>query len=337
MQHIRLGKSDLMVSPLTIGCWSFGGDQGSYWGEQDQSVVDRIVDEALDQGVNFFDTAFGYNDGRSEISLGKALAGKRSRAVICNKIPIQKAEDLARYPRTIQDSLERLQVEAIDLMMIHWPTRDEPLLRANLEALAREKERGTIRHIGVSNFALKTLEIARSMGIQIAANEFAYNLMSRDIEDEVLPYCQQNEIGIAAYMPIMQGILADKYSSFDEIPAVRKRSIHFDSKTSPLARHGGSGAEAELRDLLGSMREISRQSGIPAVHLAISWLISKKGVSTVIAGCRTLGQLRENAAAVETRLDAEVIASLDKASLPLKKKLAGNLDIWNTGESSRIW
>ena len=337
MQHVRLGLSDLMVSPLTIGCWSFGGDQGSYWGEQDQSVVDRIVDEALDGDVNFFDTAFGYNDGRSEISLGKALAGKRSRAVICNKIPIQKAEDLGHYPRTIQDSLDRLQVDAIDLMMIHWPTKDDSLLRANLEALTREVERGSIRYIGVSNFALGTLEIARSMGIPIVANEFAYNLMSREIETDVLPYCRQHEIGIAAYMPIMQGILADKYSTFDEIPAVRRRSIHFDSKTSPLARHGGDGAQAELKELLDSMRKISGQSGIPAARLAISWTISKQGISTIIAGCRTVEQLRENAAAVETHLNTEILAALDNASMPLKEKLAGNLDIWNIGESSRIW
>ncbi|HEY5466244.1 MAG TPA: aldo/keto reductase [Clostridia bacterium] len=337
MQHVKLGQSDLMVSPLTLGCWSFGGDKESYWGEQSQSEVEQIVGEALDLGVNFFDTAFGYNDGRSEISLGKALAGKRSQAVICNKIPIQKTEDLADYPQTIQNSLTRLQTDHIDLMMIHWPTKDEALLRANLAALAKEKERGTIRHIGVSNFAVDTLEIARSMGIQVVANEFAYNLVSRGIEKDVLPYCRLNHISVAAYMPLMQGILTGKYHTLEEIPAVRRRSIHFNSKTNSLARHGGNGTETELQDFLLRLGEISELSGVSTARLAISWLTAKEGVSTIIAGCRSLDQLRENVAAVETRTDPAIVSVLDQASWPIQEKLVGILDLWNLGEGSRIW
>lgn len=337
MNFVKLGSSSLKISPLTVGCWSFGGGSGSYWGPQDQNDVNDLVARALDKGVNFFDTAFGYNEGRSEESLGLALKGKRDQAVICNKIPIQTAAQLTHYEQTIKDSLKRLQTDMIDVMMIHWPTRDEGLLRANLEALQSVQKKGYIREIGVSNFGVRTLEIAKEMEIPVVLNEFAYNLMTRGIEDEILPYCRDRNIGIAAYMPLMQGILTGKFKTLDDIPAVRKRSIQFSSKRNPEARHGGPGAESSVIFLLNQLKHLSKKTGIPENHLAIGWLIAKDSVSTVIAGCRNVDQLQDNIKAVETQLDPDFITALDQASESLKNDLKGELDLWQMGSSSRIW
>jgi aryl-alcohol dehydrogenase-like predicted oxidoreductase len=333
----KFGQSDLKVSPLTVGCWSFGGGDGSYWGAQSQQDVNDLVAEALSLGINFFDTAFGYNEGKSEQSLGIALQDRRNEALICNKIPIQTAEQLPRYEETILASLARLQTDVIDVMMIHWPTRDEGLLRANLEALQRMRTKGLVREIGVSNFGLRTLNIAREMEIPVVANEFAYNLMTRGIENEILPYCTANQIGVAAYMPLMQGILTGKYARMEDIPLVRKRSVHFKCEGNPESRHGGPGAEEEMLHLLDELNRIARETGIRAGHLAIAWLITQPGVSTVIAGCRTVDQLRDNARAVETKLDPQILAALNEASLPLHQKMPDQLDLWQLGEKSRIW
>ncbi len=337
MKKKQLGQSSLSVSQLTVGCWSFGGDKDSYWGLQEQSDVNKLVHTALDQGVNFFDTAFGYNDGQSEISLGKALLGRRQEAIICNKIPIQPQAKLADYEKTVSDSLRRLQTDYLDLLMIHWPSKDEELLKSNLAALKSMQDKGLVREIGVSNFATRTMEIARQMGLKLAANEFAYNLMSRGMETEVLPYCSKNGIGVAAYMPLMQGILTGKYDSIAAIPQLRRRTIHFVCKGNPTARHGGPGAETELLELLVGLKQESAKTGISQSHLAIAWLLAKPGVSTVIAGCRDNDQLLDNIKAAQTSLSEDTLAALDRTSQPLAEKLAGQLDLWQLDEDSRVW
>ena len=337
MQKIRLGLSSLAVSRLTIGCWSFGGDKDSYWGLQEQGEVNRLVAAALAEGVNFFDTAFAYNAGQSERSLGEALKGRRQQAVICNKIPIQSWEQLPFYEKTVTDSLGRLQTDYLDLLMIHWPTNDARLLEENLAALQRMQEKGLVRELGVSNFAVQTMRLAREMGLKLAANQLAYNLMSRGIEAKVLPYCRENALGVAAYMPLMQGVLTGKYATIAEIPPQRRRTSHFASQANPAARHGGPGAEPELLQLLADLKQIALASQVSQSRLAIAWLLAQPAVSTVIAGCRNITQLQDNVQAVRTRLDQETLAGLTAASQPLAEKLAGQLDLWQPAEKSRIW
>jgi len=333
----QLGHSSLRVSKLTVGCWSFGGDGDSYWGEQSQQAVDALVRAAIERDVNFFDTAFGYNDGQSEVSLGKALKGMRSRAVICNKLPIQPLETLSGFEGLIQGSLDRLATDYIDLMMFHWPLGEEALLRANLEAMMKARDRGMIREIGVSNFGVATLKIAKEMGISVAADEFCYNLMARGIEREILSYCLQSGVGVMAYMPLMQGILTGKYPDIASIPQMRRRTIQFSASANPLARHGGPGAEKEVQHLLEGLNAISKETGVKPGTLAVAWLCAKPGVASVIAGCRDEGQLHENADAVEVRLPADVVAKLDAASAPLMAAMGGDMDLWQRGANTRIW
>lgn len=335
MKYNSLGPENLKVSAIGVGTWSFGGGEGSYWGAQSQRDVDALVAEALEHGINFFDTAFGYNAGQSEISLGMALQGKREQAVICDKLPIQ--EDLAGYEEAVVGGLRRLGTEYVDLLMIHWPTRDRALLEQNLAALERMRQKGYIRQVAVSNFGLETLAMARDMGIQVAANEFAYNLLCRAIEYDILPYCQAEGIGIAAYMPIMQGILTGKYGDIQSIPENRRRSIQFRAQGNPLARHGGPGAEAEVLQVLDTLRDQSEQTQVPAGDLALAWCIAKPGIATTIVGCRNAAQLRQNAAAADLDVPASVLKALDDASQPLKAAVGNEPDIWMSGAQSRIW
>jgi myo-inositol catabolism protein IolS len=338
MKQVQLGRSDLFVSQLTVGCWSFGGNANDYWGAQDQGEVDDLVKVALDRGVNFFDTAFGYNEGRSEMSLGQALQGMRSQAIICNKIPIQPMARLPEYKAMVEASLKRLGTDVIDVMMIHWPVKDEPLLRANLEALHRVQQAGLIRQIGVSNFGIRTMEIAAEMGVTVIVNEFAYNLMSRAPEYEILPYVCSHQIGFAAYMPLMQGILTGKYKTIEEIPNVRRRSLHFDSCKNPeITQHCTRGAEAEVMLLLDNLGRLQAETGLQPGQVAMAWLLAKPGMSTAMAGCRNVRQLEENVAGAELVLDPDLVTYLDEISRPLKEKLGNNVDLWQSGDQSRIW
>jgi aryl-alcohol dehydrogenase-like predicted oxidoreductase len=337
MEKIQLNNSDLKVSMLCIGCWSFGGDSESYWGTQDQADVNALVDKALDRGINFFDTAFGYNSGKSEKSLGGALKKRRKEAIICNKTPIQEGDKLKNFEDVLRDSLKRLDTDYIDLLLIHWPVKDEALLQANLEALLKARRKGIIREIGVSNFSLGTLKIAQEAGVNVVANEFAYNLMSRAPEKKVLPYCAEHNIGMLAYMPLMQGVLAGKYNSIKEIPLMRRRTVQYSKMDNPNNNHGGPGADAEVEGFLKALNELSKKTGISCSTLSLAWLCTKKGIASIIAGCRTVEQVLENEKSIDTKLSPDIAKALDDISKPLFDKLSEYLDIWKTPAESRIW
>ena len=320
-----------------VGCWSFGGEEGSYWGEQKQTDVNELTAEALDRGVNFFDTAAAYNDGKSELSLGRALKGRRKDAVVCDKILIKEKEQLKNFENILRECLSRLDSDYIDLMMIHWPPDDKELLREGLAALLKAQQQGIIREIGVSNFGIGTLEIARECGVNIVANEFGYNLISRGMEKEILPYCRERSIGVFAYSPLMQGVLTGKYRTITDIPPSRRRTVHYSKMGNPDSNHGGEGADAEIETLLAGMKSLSEKTGISCGTLAISWLCYQEGVSCVIAGCRSVQQLLENMASIETELPAETVNELTSLSQPVFDKIGHYLDLYRGSINSRIW
>jgi aryl-alcohol dehydrogenase-like predicted oxidoreductase len=217
--------------------------------------------------------------------------------------------------------------------LIHWPVKDKGLVRANLEALLKARQKGITREIGVSNFSLGTLKLAEETGVSVAADEFAYNLMSRAPEKEVLPYCAEHNIGILAYMPLMQGILTGKYDSLAEIPPMRRRTVHF----SKMDNHGRPGAGAEAEGLLKALKELSKETGISCAALSLGWLRARKGVTSIIAGCRTVDQLLENEKSIDAAIPEDIVRALDDISKPLFDKLADYLDLWKIPAESRIW
>ena len=334
---IQLGSSSLRVSPLMIGCWSFGSEDGGYWGEQKQSDVNDLVSKALDMEINFFDTAVAYNNGKSESSLGIALKGKRERAIICNKINVVDKDKLPNFETIFKESLNRLDTDYVDLMMIHWPHKDGELLKANIEAFLKLKEKGLIREIGVSNFGVATMKIAKECGVNIACNEFGYNLLCRGIEKEILPYCLENKIDILAYSPLMQGILTGKYTKVTEIPYSRRRTVHFSKMENPDSLHGRPGADAEMEQLFKDLKSLSDETGIASSTLALGWVKSQKGVSCVIAGCRNIDQLLENYRSLDVKLSDDIISRLYQISQPVIDKVIDCLDIYRGIENGRVW
>jgi len=319
MEKRTCGKSGIEISVMGIGCWSYGG--GDYWGPQDGKDVDAVAQAALDCGINFFDTAEGYNAGRSEEALGVALKGRRHEAVIGTKLG---NTDPATVREHCEGSLRRLQTDYIDIYMIHWPITNHPVedVFATLISL---KSEGKIRSIGVSNFGVQQLSEAIATGAQIDVNQLCYNLLSRAIEVEILPLCLTHEIGILGYMPLLQGILTGKYRTADEIPPVHSRFRHFRGDR-PTTTHGEEGAEEEMFEAIDGIRNLAAAERIPMSRLALAWAMAKPRITCVLVGTRNVSELEENVQAASLSLSPEIIDQLDQLTTPLLVKLGANAD-----------
>ena len=324
MEMRTCGKSGIEISTMGIGCWSYGG--GDYWGPQAQSDVTAVANAALDAGINFFDTAEGYNDGRSEEALAVALKDRRHEAVIGTKIGIP---DPATIREHCEASLQRLQMDYVDIYMIHWP-RDEISIEESMAELTRLQEDGLIRAIGVSNFGPEQLTAALNTGATIAVNQLCYNLLSRAIEPELLPLCREHNVGILGYMPLLQGILTGQYKSAEEIPPVHARFRHFREDRAE-ASHSEEGAEEEMFETLEAIREIAEAEQIPMARLAIAWAMARPGITCMLVGTRNINELTQNLHVVEYTPSADVIESLDTVTAPLLEKMGADPDYFAGG------
>jgi aryl-alcohol dehydrogenase-like predicted oxidoreductase len=333
LEKRTLSPSGIQLSALGLGCWSFGGQEGDYWGPHDDRIAAQIIAEALDRGINYYDTAEGYNEGRSEAALGRALAGRRAEAVIGTKVSPQNAAP-AILREHCEASLRRLGVETIDLYMVHWPITDYSAAEA-FAMLAKLRDEGKIRAIGVSNFGPMQLTEALATGAPIEVNQLGYSLLNRAIEFEILPMCRRRGIGVAAYMPLMQGLLTGRWRSADEIPLTRRRTRHF-SGDRPGTRHGEPGAEAEVFAAIDGMARLAEAQGTTMADLALAWVAAQPGVTTVIVGTRTPDQLAESLRGIEQTLSPDVLAELDRLTQPVKAKLGPNADLWQSSANSRI-
>jgi aryl-alcohol dehydrogenase-like predicted oxidoreductase len=326
------GTSGATLPVLGIGCWAFGG--GDYWGAQDQCDVDAVVSSALEQGANYFDTAEGYNEGRSEEALGIALKGRRQKAIIGTKVsPTNTQPSVLR--RHCEASLRRLQCDQIDLYMVHWPITDNSVedAFATLQALQAE---GKIAAIGVSNHGVRQLGEVFATGARVSVNQVCYNLLSRAIEVDLVTFCAQHSLGILAYMPLLQGLLTGKYQSADQMPSSRTRTRHFRGDRLG-SRHGGSGAEAESFAAVDGIREIAAELQIPMSQLALAWILHQPAITCVLAGIRTANQLEENLAGAGLKLAPTVIDRLNQLTAPLLKILGPSPDYYQSNQNGRIW
>jgi myo-inositol catabolism protein IolS len=349
MKKRALGASDLHVSVLGMGCWQYGG--GSYWGEQSQKDVDEVVHRALDLGVNYFDTAEVYNDGESELALGISLKGRRDQAIIGSKISTSNTKS-ATLKAHCETSLKRLQTDYIDLYMLHWPisplavkhfTQDESLI-ANppevpevFEALRELQKEGKIRHIGISNHGVQQMKEVQAAGVPIAANEMAYNLLSRAIEESVLPYCIEKRIGVIGYMPLLQGLLTGKYATIDELRPLQARSRHFHHTRGEGTRHGEEGAEAEINQALRDIRLLADELGTHVIILSLAWAVANEAISTTIVGSRNIAQLELNIQGATYELTADTVNRLNKITEPVLQKLGSNPDYYESRQNSRVY
>ena len=345
MELRRCGTSDLKLSVLGLGCWAFGG--GEYWGESDQKNVTQLVHRAVDVGLNYFDTAEGYNDGRSETFLGEALKDvPRDKVVIGTKIWPHHL-----YPDTLAEhceaSLKRLGTDYVDMYMIHWPIgplsigqairaeRGLPSLDDTVAILQELQQQGKIRRLALSNFGVSKFEDIKACGGEYVSNQLIYNLLTRAAEMEVLPYCQQHGVGVIAYMVLLQALLTDKYKNLDEMPELHTRIRHFDSKRTPLCRHGEEGAESETMQALTAIRAIARECGMSTADLALRWTVANPAVTCTLVGTQNVSRLEANAKAVEQPLPQDIVERLNAATATLKAKLGPSLDVFESAENDR--
>ncbi|MCL2815624.1 MAG: aldo/keto reductase [Oscillospiraceae bacterium] len=349
MKKRKIG-SEIEISRMGMGCWSFGG--GEYWGAQSQKDVETVVCKALDCGVNFFDTARMYNDGESEKSLGLALKGRRHEAVVCSKVSPAKA-----YFKTLKQeceaSLFNLRTDYLDIYMMHWPINafgirhftEDPAVIENppsaaeaFGALSDLKKEGKIRAIGVSNFGLTQMKEALGLCPEMIVNEMSYNIISRAIEAEIIPFCKQNDISLITSMALMQGILSGRYAKFDDIPPHQAHSRHFKNERGQgTSRHFEEGAEDEIMEVQKTLAEISAELGISIAQLSVAWIFANEAVDCALLGSRNETELLENIKAADIVLPGDVIAQIGAVSLPVLKKLGNNADYYENSKNSRIY
>ena len=323
MKYTTITNADIEVSKIALGCWQFAG--GAMWGEQDDRSSIDAVHAALDNGINLFDTAEAYGNGKSEEVLGEALRGKRSNAVIATKAsgPTFERDELTG---ACEKSLRRLKTDYIDIYQLHWPRDGMVESRQFLETAEELKRAGKIRHFGVCNFGPKNLNELLENGM-IATNQLSYSLLWRGLETEILPILEANSIGILTYSSLVHGLLSGKYRNLDEFPDGRARSLHFSGEREGV-RHGQSGEEELTSRTIEAIRSLCTDAGISMTAASFGWAAEQPMVSSVLAGARSVEQVEANAAIAEIEFPSGFFDSLTEASEELKEAFGSQVDMW---------
>ena len=330
MNYNYLGKTNIKVSEFALGCWPFAG--GSVWGTQDKSDSISTVHAALDNGINFFDTAEGYNDDyHSESILGEALLNRRNRSVIATKISPpnllpQKIEEACN------NSLKRLSTDYIDLYQIHWPNHDINM-EDSINELNKLVDKGKIRSLGACNFGVDDLNEILKLGV-FSTDQLPYNLLWRPIEEEILPECKKNNIGIICYSPLAQGLLTGRYRNADEVPDGISRSRLF-NKNRPLSNHDDEGCENEVFKCINKIQEIAKTLGENSAKIALSWVRQQSNITSLLVGARNTKELEMNLSAFEYDLSTELIKELSDLTNNVKLYLGKNPDMWKSDNRMR--
>jgi aryl-alcohol dehydrogenase-like predicted oxidoreductase len=319
MEYRYLGKSGLKVSEICFGVMTFTGTQGwRHVGNTVQSQANKLVDIALEKGVNFFDTADVYSNGASEKILGKALDKNRHKAVIGTKFGFRMADDpngdglsRARIVKACEDSLKRLNTDYIDLYQIHSDDFTTPI-EETLSALDILVKQGKVRYIGCSNYTawqlVKAMYEAEKKNLEkFISLQAYYTILGRDLELEILPACIDQGIGVTVWGPLHGGILTGKYHKTNKWPKGTR------IKTDDFIRPHDKEVENKVLDLLF---KIARNRGVTVTQISLNYLLRKKGISSVIIGARNKKQLLENIDAASFKLSNEEIQKIDAISMP---------------------
>lgn len=296
MEKRKLGNSDLEITRIGFGAWAIGGSGWDFaWGDQDDKESIEAIHKALDMGINWIDTAAVYGIGHSEEVVAKALKeyGGNKPYVFTKCVMVwdrnghvRKVHDPESIRQECEDSLRRLQTDTIDLYQIHWPPDDDnEKIKPAWEMLAKLKEEGKVRYIGVSNFNVEQMKIAESIA-QITSLQPKYSLISRDIEKEILPYANKQNIGVIVYSPMGSGILTGKYNreNIEKLPDDdwRKKSRDFNEPN--LTKN---------LKLVEAMKQIASEHNRRIGEVAIAWTLKHEAVTAAIVGARNAKQAEE--------------------------------------------
>lgn len=300
-----MGNSDLHLTPIGFGAWAIGGGNWEFaWGPQDDDASVAAIHRALDLGINWIDTAAIYGLGHSEEIVARALKTTSHKPLVFTKCSMRWHADRSIYrslkkrslEEELESSLRRLGVETIDLYQIHWPNPEDEI-EEGWETLARFKEQGKVRWIGVSNFNVEQMKRAQKIA-PITSLQPPYSMLRRAIEAEVLPYTQANRIGVINYSPMVSGLLTGKMTAerVAKLPADdwRKRAVEFNEPR--LSRN------MKLVELL---REIGAGQDVSPGVVAVAWTLRNPAVTAAIVGGRSAEQVEGLAPALEFRLSDE--------------------------------
>ncbi len=319
MEYRLLGGSGLIVSALSFGTATFGGSNEFFkgFGSTEVEEARRMIDICFEAGVNLFDTADGYSEGRSEEILGKALEGKRDKALISTKAgfgtgPGPNEEGSSRYHlrNALEASLRRLGTDYIDIYHLHCFDALTPIeeTQDTLNNLVRE---GKVRYIACSNFSgwhlMKSLAVADQYGwTRFVAHQVYYSLVGREYEWELMPLALAEKVGALVWSPLGWGRLTGKIRRGKPLPKV--------SRLHTIAAEGPQIPDVYVYGVVDALDKVAAETGKTVPQVALNWLLQRPTISSVIVGARNEEQLRQNLAAEGWKLSAEQIAALDKAS-----------------------
>jgi aryl-alcohol dehydrogenase-like predicted oxidoreductase len=313
MQKRQLGTSDLHITPIGIGAWAIGGGgwEGSMGPQNDDDSIPAIH-AALDHGINWIDTAALYGLGHSEEMVAKALQGRVPRPFVFTKCErvwdndgrVHASLKAGSIRRECEASLRRLQTDVIDLYQIHWPEPDGDIEEGWTE-LARLKQQGKARYIGVSNFSVAQMQRATNIA-PITSLQPPYSIVTRDIEKEILPFAARHQIGVIVYSPMSAGLLTGAMT--------RERVANFTAddwrRNLPNFQEPLLSRNLKLVELL---REVGSRHGRTPGEVAIAWTLREPAVTGAIVGFRSVKQVEGIIGATDFRLSQDDIAEIENA------------------------
>jgi aryl-alcohol dehydrogenase-like predicted oxidoreductase len=327
MDTRKLGNSDLEITPIGFGAWATGGGNWEYaWGAQDDKDSIEAIHKALELGVNWIDTAAVYGLGHSEEVVARALrewSGPRpyvfTKCVLGwdDARKVAPNHSAASVRQECEDSLRRLQTESIELYQMHWPPPDNGSgLEEAWETMAALQKEGKVRWIGVSNFNVSQIQRAEKIAA-VSSLQPPYSILRRQIEEEILPYCEQHNIGVIVYSPMFSGMLTGGMTRerAAALPADDFRSRNPEFKEPKLSKN------LELVEKLG---EIGARYGRRPGEVAIAWTLRNPRITGAIVGSRSARQAEGVMLAGEFHLNAEEIAEIEYYSAGIAKMKAAS-------------
>ncbi len=317
MQYREIGSSGIQASAVALGTWAIGGWK---WGGTEKEDSIKAVHAALDNGINLVDTAPVYGFGTSEEFVGEVIKDRRDQVVLATKCGLRwdmgkgdfffksEGKDIYKYlgpesiKKEVEDSLKRLQTDHIDLLQTHWQEETTPR-EDTMATLMELRDQGKIRAIGVSNINVKQLKEYLEGG-PIASCQENFSMLDRKIEDELLPFCIENHIGMLAYSPLALGLLTGKVTPEREFGKgdLRNDNPRFSKEN-----------RKRVLDMLEKSQPVCDAHSITTAQAVIAWTIARKGITHVLVGARNEKQASENAAAGNIKLAPEQIQIMDKA------------------------
>lgn len=320
MEYRSLGRTGVMVSSLCLGCMNFGS-------KTPEAESMDIIDKALDNGINFLDTANVYSRGGSETVVGKALQrnSKRSQIVLATKVRgkmsdtdiLMSGNNRRNIIQQCEASLKRLQTDYIDLYQIHRPSNNVPI-DETLRAMDDLIRAGKVRYIGTSTFpswrVMEAMWAAKELGLnRFISEQPPYHLLDRSIERELIPMAQTYGIAILPWSPLARGFLTGKYKRGEDIPGDTRLASDMQG---PWKKRTGQHFSARAYDLLDVIVRMAEEKGCTPSQIALAWCEGKAGVTSVIIGPRTMEQLTDNMGAIEIDLTDDDHAKIDEVAEP---------------------